>query len=188
MGRLILASVLGGLVVFICGMAAWMILPFHSQTLQKFSNEAAVTQVIASANSAPGIYVIPNAHDQTRHLTPEEQKMLMKTSHEQVQKGPFAFVAWSPNGTGPMPKLMVRSFLIQTTGAFLISWLLLLSKISDYWARVKFVIILALAAGVLCYLPNWNWMGFPARFTSLGVLDLMISWFLASLVMAKVLR
>jgi hypothetical protein len=104
----------------------------------------------------------------------------------QMEKGPFVFMVMNSKGTGSMKKLMLRGLAVQLAGAFLITWLVVRAGIKRYSERLLFVLIVALAAGIVCHLPEWNWWGFPAKFTALAIADLLAGWFLAGLVIAKV--
>ena len=185
MKKVILGGVLGGLVVFIWGMISWMVLPWHRGNFEQFQNGSAVQAVLVASAPKAGIYLLPGMHEKGESISSDQEKALMKQAHEQMEKGPFAFVAMRPNGVGPMGMLMIRSLIIQIVGAFLLTWLLLMAKIESYLERIGFFSILAVTAGVICFLPEWNWWGFPARYTLVGIADLVIGWSLAGIVIAR---
>jgi hypothetical protein len=154
--------------------------------MKHFQDEKIVREALASSATAAGAYVLPCPRNVDQNLSEEEKKAQMKEKYEQMQKGPFAFVVLSPKGTGPMWMNMIVSFVIQFVGAFLVTWILLLSRIGNYFVRLFFVIIFALAAGVICLLPTWNWWKFPADYTLIGIADLMAGWFLAGIFLAAI--
>ena len=82
----------------------------------------------------------------------------------------------------------LRGLLMGMIGAFFLGWLLLTLPGLGYWARVRTVTLAALAAGMLTRLPDWNWWGFSTSFTLAGIADLVITWFLAGLVIAAFAR
>jgi hypothetical protein len=45
--------------------------------------------------------------------------------------------------------------------------------------------LFGLTAGVVCFLPYWNWFDFSTAYTAASIVDLAIGWFLAGLVIAK---
>jgi hypothetical protein len=63
MKKLLLSSLLGGLIAFIWYALSWTHLHLHPT--QKFTNESAVAEVL-KANAAPeaGVYVLPGDHGQ----------------------------------------------------------------------------------------------------------------------------
>lgn len=164
--QIIKSSLLGGLIVFLWGMISWMVLPLHRANIQSFSIEPAVQQILDANAPQSGVYVLPS-------------------EHKKMTQGPFAFVVYSKEGKAPMPLAMVRSFLIETAAAALIVFLILQTNIRPYWRRVSFVVYVALAGGIMCHLCNWNWMAFPTSYVALQFLDLMVGWFLAGLLIAK---
>lgn len=185
MNKVILGGILGGLAVFAWGMVSWMVLPFHHQTLNSFDHEALVQEAILASAPKAGVYVLPGMGDS--NLSRAEKKALMKQKHAQMEKGPFVFAVVNPGGVGPMTKHMVQGFVIQVLGACLITGLLVRCKTkSTYAGRLSFVALFALGAVILSVLPNWNWWGFSVPYTLLESADLLIGWFLAGLIIAKV--
>ena len=82
----------------------------------------------------------------------------------------------------------IVNFIILFISAGLISWLLLQTKAMPFIHKAFFVAIVGLTAGVITYLPAWNWLGFPAGYVWVHIIDLTITWFLAGLAMAKVVK
>jgi hypothetical protein len=80
---------------------------------------------------------------------------------------------------------MVTDAAIEILGALLLTWLLLQTTGLSYWRRVAFVTTAALAVAVLAALPDWNWLGFSARYTAIVTTDMVLGWFLAGLVIAR---
>ena len=78
---------LGGIVLFLWGVISWMVLPWHNATLNGFDNQPAVEQAMRNTTAADGIYVIPNPNG------PKSEEHMRK-----LTEGPFAFVAYSPDG------------------------------------------------------------------------------------------
>ncbi|NGX62255.1 MAG: hypothetical protein K940chlam9_01750 [Chlamydiae bacterium] len=178
MGRkLLFGTLLGTVVVFIWMMISWMVLPWHCATLNSFENEGAVADVINEQVSDDGVYVLPNMCKN-------------KDDAEAMKKGPFVFAVVKKYGVDPHDAApFVLSFLTQAIGAFLISYLLLLTKLDmGYIGRVLFVTLVALTVGVLAHLPEWIWWGFSFSFVGVMIADLLIGWFLAGLAMAAFVK
>jgi hypothetical protein len=62
--KLLLATVLGAVAIFVWGFIAWMALPFHQVSTKTLKNEAAVAQLLAQETER-GVFMIPN------HSTPD---------------------------------------------------------------------------------------------------------------------
>jgi hypothetical protein len=168
--KLLLGAVIGGIVAFGWGALSWMVLPWHMSTMKSFESEQVVGRMLQMNVGEAGVYVMP-------------------FDHQSTVKGPFVFAAIQPTGMDNAdPMLYVRGLLMQIAGAFLLTWLLLQLGDIGYMKRVIFITLVACIAGVLGVLPNWNWWGFSLPFTLLNMADLVISWFLAGLVIAKILQ
>ncbi len=186
MSKIIKGGLLGGIVLFIWGAISWTVLPWHTKTLHQFSQESAVEVALANNAPHPGIYILPNPDGGKKGASGKEKEIRMKVTQEKMQKGPFAFVAMSPQGLGPMSRHLFIAILIQVLTAGLMTWLLIKTENLRYFEKVGFVVIFSLAASIFCELPNWNWWGFQTDFVLVTVLDHLVSGFLAGLVLAKI--
>ena len=72
-------------------------------------------------------------------------------------------------------------------GAGLISWFLLQTS-CGYGKRLLIVMLLGLLVGVLGFVPDWNWFGAGYKFTFVMIADLVITWFLAGLILAAYVK
>ena len=105
---------------------------------------------------------------------------------EMMDQGPFMFASVEPSGMGrAMGASLVFSYVIQVIGAFIVAWMLSCTKGLTFWYKVRFVTIFGLGVGVLGFLPSWNWLGFPGVYVFMNMVDLVIGWFLAGMVMAQ---
>ncbi|MEQ1853917.1 MAG: hypothetical protein ABMA01_20290 [Chthoniobacteraceae bacterium] len=176
MKPLLLSSILGALVAFFWGFLSWTVLPWH-KTLS-FSDDEEVAAVLRKNAAVHGIYMLPGEKGRDQAAMEKWQK--------QAVAGPFMFAVVRPGSAEiSMGRLMAGSFGIQFIGAFLISALLLTARPMAYGVRVLFVVIVALAGGVLSHLPGWNWWETPTSWVLVQLVDLAIGWALAGLVIAK---
>lgn len=183
---LLKGGITGGLIVFLWGALSWMVLPFHGRTISNFPDEMAVQRALISNVLESGIYILPHPDEAMERSTDREARRLGLRKKEQMAKGPFAFVVMQMKGTGPLTVQLARSLAIQMIGALLMTWLLLQAGPISYRRRVFFVVVAAMTAGVLGHLPQWNWWGFPDPYILLEMLDLLVGWFLAGLVLARI--
>jgi ABC-type antimicrobial peptide transport system permease subunit len=180
----LLGGLLGGIVVFIWGAISWMALPLHNATLLKFKDEAAVTAVVAANAPAAGVYLLPNAHADVAGMTAEQRKAREEAAMKQWGAGPTALVAVRLGGVTSMTLFLIVGLLTNVVAGLLVAWLA--SKTSGaYWGKVGFVVVIALVAGLLTNLPEWNWWGFSTSFTAVAFVDHVVGWFLGGLVIAK---
>ncbi len=174
---IIRGAILGAIIVYVWMFISWMVLPWTTSTLKQFKNEEFVGWVLKTNAKKSGVYVIPHPKTVEEHGEGEE-------------KSPQVFVSIKRKGinyTGP--KVYIASFIINLIAAGLVSFLLTqVSERMRYGGKLVFVTIFGLTAGVLCYLPGWNWWGYSMCYTLVGIANSVIGWFLAGIVLARVVK
>jgi hypothetical protein len=172
MKKLIIASLLGGLTLFVWGGISWMALPFHNENLRELPNEAAVVAALQSSNATTGTYRIPGTGP---------------GSMDKMKVGPIAMIQYHAEGVEPGPMYFLKGLLVEILAMCIA--VMMLSKISwslaSYANRVKFMMMIGLLLAVAGRLSDWAYMGNSAEFTILFALDDIIGWTLAGLVVAK---
>ena len=183
MKRLLLGTFFGALAVFLWNAFSWMVLPWHTLSLKSFTNETAVGEVLQANAPAAGLYLLPNPHGSAKEDRNYEAGVA------RMRAGPFLFGVVRPGTNNwSMPVLLIGSFVTQAAAAFIITALLLTTRLPTYWGRVLFVVMVAAVAGVLGHLPYYNWWEFPAGWTVSHIADLLVGWFLGGLVLAAIAR
>ncbi len=182
-------AIIGGIVVFLWGTISWMVLPWHEMTMHKFKNEKKVAQVIQENTEQSGVYVLPHFRAHEKGMSKSEKNEAVMHGKEMMKTGPVIFATVQKNGMkmeGPLP--FVLALIVQIIAAYLITWLLLMTKVMPYMRQVGFVTTIALIAGIITYVPDLIWGGAAFGFTIVCMLDLIIGWFLGGLVIAKLAR
>ena len=179
MKRILLGAVIGGVVMFVWGALAWMALPLHTATVKSIPNEDALRAVIRDNVKSPGFYALPGW---TANREEQEQK------YRQGPRG--ALVLWPGGGEPYMAKTFVTGFVLDVLAAFVAAWLLskAVGGLASYGARVQFVAVTGLFAGIVTHLAYWNWMEFPPDYTVAYLADLVIGWTLVGLVLAAIVK
>ena len=183
---LMLGGLLGGLVLFVWGAISYMALPWHRMALEKFTDEAVVAQTLTANASVSGMYILPNPHKHEPGLTDAQRQAAEDDGMKRMMQGPFMFASVSLGGTHDMGQALLLNVLSDILAAALVAWLLLQTANLSYWCRVGFVVVVALTTGVVAHVPYWIWWRFSTSFTLVEFADLLIGWFLAGLVLAKV--
>src|SRR5256885_13673590 len=195
-----LGGMIGGLVLFAWGVVSWMLLPWHLATLEKFKDETKVAQALTANAAKSGVYLLPNVHKHEPVMTEAKGKKAEAKAKKAEAKrkkaeaegmirmvqGSVMFAAVNLQGTSGSGAALPIQLATSIVSAFLATWLLVKVALPGYGQRVVFVVVLALTAGVICHVPDWNWWGFSAGYTAVAFADLLIGWTLAGLVMAKV--
>ncbi len=178
--QLILGTVLGGIILFVWGAIAWMFIPWPGQPLRAFTNEDAVTQAIVANAPKSGNYLLPNA-DQ-KGLTAEQKQKAM----EKMAKGPIVFAAVRLEPFNSMAKPLISQFLTQLLVALLGTILLTQTSGLSYQSRVVFLTTVGIIIFVGGHFDEATWWSFSNAYLFMQFGVIVIGWFLASLVMAKI--
>ena len=175
-------SLIGGLVAFIWGVLSWMALPMHKDCFKKFKDESQVAEAIRENTHGDGMYILPN----TLHYNCNTPQKEIHRGARMLENGPFMFASVRMDGLGGMSVMpFVLAIITQIIGAFIVTWMLLQSKITGFRQKVGFVTLFGLAIGILSQIPDAVWWGFSIWYVFINMLDLVIAWFLAGLVIAK---
>jgi hypothetical protein len=181
MNRLIVPALLAAVVVFIWMFISWTVIGWHNIDIKNLPNGDTLTEQMKESMNEPGIYIYPGHPDGGDDTNLEEWTNKYKT-------GPLVnFMVYNPNGADPMnPMNFIKGFIINFIAAFLAGVLLImtLAQNPSFWRRVIFVTLLGLFAGFIGPFIEWNWWGFPLAYTIVAVVDFIVTWFLAGLVLA----
>jgi hypothetical protein len=183
---LVLGTILGGLLAFLWSFISWELLPWHEKPLNTFLNNDEVSAVILSHTTKSGVYLLPGAS--TDGMTAEQKKAAEAVVMKKMQKGPVVFAAIRREGFGSFARGLITQYLILTTAAFLLTWLVMQTSELSYAKRVIFLAVVGLSASVIADLPNWNWWGFSTPYTAVMMADYALTWLLAGSVIAKVAK
>ncbi len=181
MGRILGAGLAGGLVLFVWGMVAHMVLPLGHMGFGTLPDEGAVTGVLEDDDVPAGMYMIP---DLQPGATPEETEVWKG----RVRAGPRALVIYTPDGAEPMPPLTLgASFAINVLSA-LVAALVVSQTASFYFGRVLVVTLMGLFAWLAVEAMYWNWYFFPTDRLSASLVEHVAGWFAAGLVVAGIVK
>ncbi len=183
---LALGGILGGLVLFVWGMISYMVLPWHTVVLNKFTDEATVAQALTANAPMSGMYILPNPHKHEPGMTETQRQAAEDDGMKRMMNGPFTFASVALYGARDMGRALFLTVLGNIVSAELVMWLLLQTTSLTYWGRVGFVVVLALATTMIAYFPYWIWWSFSTSFTLVEFADHLIGWFLVGLTLAKV--
>lgn len=176
---MIKGALLAGLIVFVWHFISWVALPWHKHSMHKFTNEQYVASVLKANAPVHGIYALPCMQHDPSH----PQHMAL------IKSGPFVFASIYPEGVDMhSKKMLVIGLLTQMLAGAVVGAILYLSCCTNYWKKVRIVLLLCVFTGFVAYVPSWNWLLFPAKYTLIMWADLLIGWFIASLALAAVVK
>lgn len=179
--KVILASLIGGFVVFMWNSISWTVLPFHAATLETIPEQSLNHESMLKSMPEAGIYHYPG-------YPADSSQVALDAVNAKSEAGPLiTLMVYKPSGIEEisMQRLSIF-FLITVLSAGLAAFLLSKVSIKNYLQRVMFVTLLGVFVS-LTYLIDWYWFNFPANFIMLTIIDAVVAWFLAGLVIAKLI-
>lgn len=185
--KIILAAVLGGIAMFLWGAVDHDVLPLYNNTLQKFTNEEAVTQAIASGAPASGTYFIPYMANLPPGATETEKKAAEQTMEERSQKGPQMFAFVRVGDFGSFGVHLLGELLKDIVATFIFVWLLVGAGVSSTRNRIVFGIALGLVVIFSETMSHWIWYDAGFLYTLTAAINQVGGFVVASLVIAKIL-
>ena len=184
MKRMLIGGLVGGLAVYIWSFISHMVLPIGSAGISIIQqNEDVVLETMKTNISEPGLYFIPGIDPNT-----DMSSEAYKTWEEKYKTGPRGLLLFNPEGADPMSIGQLLTELLTNLIAGIIAAFLLFSLIGSYWIRVYTVTLLGLFSWISISASYWNWYGFPGSFIVAEGIDQVIGWFLAGIVMAKIVK
>jgi hypothetical protein len=178
MGRgLVLGTILGGVVLFFWGFLFHSVIPFANSTLHPFSNQDAVLQAALAGAPASGTYIVPNY---SPDATPEQRKAVQ----EKAASGPIVLVAVRRD-----PVVLGRALGVQLgadlLAALFLTIVIMRSGASTALGRAGLLVVVALAGWAMRSLPSWNWFGFGFDYVLAELVDMVVGFFLAGLLISR---
>jgi hypothetical protein len=180
--RIFIAGLLGGIVLFVWGMVAHVVLPTGHMGMRVASNQdAAIAALHASADKGAGVYLIPG-------MAPEmyADRPALAAFQDKYKDAPSAFLVYDPSPNPTLQSMtapLVKQFISNVLMGVLAAWILALATVS-FGTRV----MMGTAIGVISWLaisvPYWTWYRFPMDFTIATWLDVGVGMIIASVVMA----
>ncbi|PLX30646.1 MAG: hypothetical protein C0600_07790 [Ignavibacteria bacterium] len=180
MKRILLATLLGGLIIFVWGSIHHMFLPISSAEFSGLPNEEAVLEVLAENIPEPGQYFYPWI-DMSQQPSDAE----MEAWNEKHRNGPVGILLYRPIGGEPMPPtMMVNEFLSNIFTALLLA--LIAASLAGSWLKRSMLLSLVglFAAGAISF-STWNWFGYPFIGMVSEALEVFIAALLAGMLIAK---
>ena len=181
--RLIIATILGGIVMFAWGALSHMVFNIEGNVFKSIPNETVVSSAMKSNISEPGLYVMPGI-DMSKTPTAEEQQAWAA----KYKEGPTAFLVYYPTGDDVFtPRQFITQFGSDFGAALLGAIILSLAAVT-FLRGVIISTLIGLAGWTAILVPYWTWYKFPWAFVRGDLIDQIAGWFLAGLVLAFVLR
>ena len=186
--RLALGSLLGGIVLFVWGAIAWIVIPWPGEPLRAFTSEDAVVQAVKANAPRSGNYLLPIEPKRTPGMTDEQYKAAGQAAMDRMTRGPMIFTVVRLEPMGSTTRPLVIQFLTQLALAMMASFLLLQTGRLSYKGRVVFLTVLGVIIFVGGHVDEWNWWSFSNAYMVMQFGVIVIGWLLAAFVIAAFVR
>lgn len=190
MKKILIASLVGALIMFVYSALSWMVLPTHHDSFHYTPAQDSILSALKNAGLTDGAYYMPtldnrnvSSFDSEYHKKGEE---MMKAN---IGK-PMATVFYLDKAAGMDPMQMVRGFFYTLIALFCVCMLLSLAYQSDasFFMRWWMVMLIAIIYTMMGPLMGHNWMMEPWHYTKGFICDAFIGWGLTGLWLAKYLK
>lgn len=187
-GRILLSALLAAVAIFIWGFIYWAAIPFGPSTIKQIPNEDSVRSSLSGSLTESGAYAFPMMD--MKEQDKEKRDAAEKNWREKYKAGPRGMVFYVKEGGEPMaPPQLVWGFIDSFIAALAMAVLLAMAlpALPMYGQRILFVTLGGLFATLAVDLGYYNWWSFPANFVFAQALYTVIAWFIAGLVMGRIM-
>jgi len=180
--RLLLGTLLGGVLAFAWSSVSHLVLPLGEAGVRTLPHEAAVLEAMRTNITKPGLYIFPGEGFDAR-ATPAQRQAW----EQRYRTGPAGILVFRPVGGMPLSPLQ----LLVELGADLLcagiaAWAV--SRTEAFWRRVLVVTLFGLFAWLSIDVSYWNWYGFPTAYVLASLVDQVGGFLLAGLAIAWIVR
>ena len=191
MGRIIAATIAGGLIMYVWLMLAWMALGIHDSTMKPVPGADDVTAALKRHELQTGVYHYPGMPDVPADASEEQVKQAWDDMTALHEAGPIYSIYYHQPGFPVMgPATLGSAVLLDFVSAAIAAVLLWSAapRLPNYWCRVAFVGLLGLFAALMSHVSYFIWMAFPLDYTLAMCVDLVVGWLLVGLATAAIIR
>jgi len=176
MAKVLLAGILGGLALFMWGGLSHMVIGLGEVGIQNIQRP--IYDSMKAASPQHGFYFFPE----------NDGKGNMK---DEFKGGPTGILIYNPTGAGAsMTGQLINEAILNIVQALLAAYLVSLAaiKLTRYPQRVGFVFVLGILSAIATNIEYWNWYGFPSSYTMASIVDKLIGFMVAGLVVAAFVK
>jgi hypothetical protein len=185
--RVILAGILGGALIFLCGFVEHGVLHLQSRALQKLPNEPALADVISQQKLDPGIYGFP---EMVMHASAEELKAKENEIKQRYSQGPNGMLLiWKNSDELIDPKLIGMELGSNVIAALLCSFILAcMSPRNGFAIRLAVCFLIGLISWLSIEASYGIWYQFPSVWVTDGLIGSLAEWLIAGVLMSAIVK
>lgn len=174
--KTIITLVLGTLLLFLWNAVSWMVLPFHSQTLNNMPEGVVDLEKISESDMESGIYHYPG-------FPADNSQEAMGELAKQLEMGPrVPFMVYRSEPTKLFdPIQFLWSLIINLLTVVLAYYLIKGLAIKTKKSILVYSLLIGLVIALVADISLLNWYFYPLDYTLINVLDRLISFGLIGL-------
>lgn len=179
--RILVAAIFGGIVMFLWGAIAHMVLGLGNPGIhQPVHEDVVLSSLHEGLGATPGVYILPS-------FDPNQwSDQAARTEYAQkTRSSPYAWIVYLPQGEDmtDMHRQLPRQWASDTLGALALAGMMGLLA-AGFRRRLGLAAIAAVFAWLSTLVPYWTWYRFPEPLVWAALLEQLIGWLLAGAVMA----
>ncbi|TAM62213.1 MAG: hypothetical protein EPN49_05080 [Rhodanobacter sp.] len=179
--RVLVAGLIGGIVMFIWGVAAHMMLGLGQVGFKLPADENVVLSSLHQGlGEHAGVYVLPALDPKTR----KDPAQVIAYAQKAI-RSPYAWVVYQPQGTDMtrMGPQIGRQWASDTLGALGLAFMMGLAG-PGFRRRIAVAAVAVSFAWLSTLVPYWNWYRFPTSLIQAALVEQLIGWLIAGAAMA----
>jgi hypothetical protein len=179
--RILVAAVFGGIVMFLWGAIAHMVLGLGNPGIhQPIHEDVVLSSLHEGLGDTPGVYILPS-------FDPKQwsDQAARAEYAQKARSSPYAWVVYLPQGEDmtDMHRQLPRQWASDTLGSLALAGMMGLLA-AGFLRRLGLAAIAAVFAWLSTLVPYWTWYRFPEPLVWAALLEQLIGWLLAGAVMA----
>lgn len=179
--RILIASVVGGVVMFAWGAVDHMALPFGMMGIKNLPAEEALLPHMKQAIPEHGLYFFPGK-DET-----DKSDAACKAWEAKIRSGPRGLLIFNPAGGEPIsPKQLGTEFASNVLAALLLAVVLARLR-TGALAGGLFGLVLGVYGWMSIEASYWNWHDYPCAFATASLIEQAVGGLLSGLAIALVI-
>jgi len=187
MKRILIGAVLGAIVLFVWGAVYWTFLNMMVSPPNHMEDEDAVVEVLRANLSETGAYWLPDIPKLNPDMQPDDIRVAMEGWTTRKEAGPVGIIMYQAEGAAMTASVFAIGFLFDFIIALIASWYAF-SVGGGFGKRLLSVLGLGVFLIFANHLMHWNFMNTPNDFTKILLVDSLVGWVLAGLVIAAVVK
>ncbi len=189
MGRVLLATIVGAIIVFAWGAVSWTVLDWHWNVIRTAPKGDQIAERLKEDLPRSGVYFLPMPPHDPANPGGKVSEADQEAWAARHRAGPVAMILIQRDGMEPMdPMVFARGLGIAAAGAFFMACIARICSsaklgLLSRWAVTVFLPLFASAAVIA---THWNYFYQPTDWAIHRAADVTVGWSLAGFAIAAI--